>query len=319
MTERASKHARRRSVPAAELEAVATARVRHLGSPAPAGWVPAEPTPIAPRETEVAARPAAAAVRDRLPLAVRGVVVEPRARALAGIVVVLVLGLLLGGLLIWRGRPASEAIPTVQRSGPPVSAASVSPTASSTSGSTLVVHVAGAVRRPGLVQLRAGARVADAVAAAGGAARNAELASVNLARPVVDGEQLVVLARGQGPAVARPGPRRASLLRSTDRPELRDPRAARHAAGVGPVLAQRNLDWRAEHGRFGSTDELREVSGIGEATLPTSSRWSGSDARCVRNPLHGPRSTSALPCRRLRRGPGRSSRPVRVRRPGPGW
>ena len=268
MTERASKHARRRSVPAAELEAVATARVRHLGSPAPAGWVPAEPTPIAPRETGVAAHPAAAAVRDRLPLAVRGVVVEPRARALAGIVGVLVLGLLLGGLLIWRSRPASEPLPTVQRSGPPVSTASVSPTASSTSRSTLVVHVAGAVRRPGLVQLRAGARVADAVAAAGGAARNAELASVNLARPVVDGEQLVVLARGEGPAAAAPpaagGPASSGApidLNSATLEQLDT------LPGVGPVLAQRILDWRAEHGRFGSTDELREVSGIGEATF----------------------------------------------------
>ena len=268
MTERASKHARRRSVPAAELEAVATARVRHLGSSAPAGWVPAEPTPTAPRESGVAARPAAAAVRDRLPLAVRGVVVEPRARALAGIVGVLVLGLLLGGLLIWRGRPASEPIPTVQRSGPPVLAASASPTAGPTSASTLVVHVAGAVRRPGLVQLRAGARVADAVAAAGGAARNAELASVNLARPVVDGEQLVVLARGEGPAVAMPpaagGPASSGApidLNSATLEQLDT------LPGVGPVLAQRILDWRAEHGRFGSTDELREVSGIGEATF----------------------------------------------------
>ena len=268
MTERASKHARRRSVPAAELESVATARVRHLGSPAPAGWVPAEPTPLAARETAIADRPAAAAVRDRLPLAVRGVVVEPRARALAGIVGVLVLGLLLGGLLIWRGRPVSEPVPPVQRSGPPVSAASASPTESSTSASNLVVHVAGAVRRPGLVQLRAGARVADAVAAAGGAARNAELASVNLARPVVDGEQLVVLARGQGPAVAAPpaagGPAASGApidLNSATLEQLDT------LPGVGPVLAQRILDWRSEHGRFGSTDELREVSGIGEATF----------------------------------------------------
>jgi competence protein ComEA len=268
VTERASKHARRRSVPAAELEAVATARVRHLGSPAPGGWVPAEPTPIALRENAITAGLAAAAVRDRLPLAVRGIVVEPRARALAGIVGVLVLGLLLGGLLIWRGRPASEPVPPVQRSAPSVSAATLSPTASSTSASTLVVHVAGAVRRPGLVQLGAGARVADAVAAAGGPARNAELASVNLARPVVDGEQLVVLARGQGPAVAAPpaagGPAASAApidLNSATLEQLDT------LPGVGPVLAQRILDWRSEHGRFGSTDELREVSGIGEATF----------------------------------------------------
>jgi len=273
VTERASKHARRRSVPAAELEALATDRVRHLGSTAPSGWLPSEPDAVAPRQTGAAARPAAAAaVRDRLPLGVRGVVVEPRARALAGIVGVLVLGLLLGGLLIWRGRPASQPLPSVQRSGPPVSARTASPAASpaasSTSGSTLVVHVAGAVRRPGLVRLRAGARVADAVAAAGGPVRNAELASVNLARPVVDGEQLVVLARGQGPAVAAP-PAVGGVASSGAPIDLNSATLEQldTLPGVGPVLAQRILDWRAEHGRFGSTDELREVSGIGEVTF----------------------------------------------------
>ena len=270
MTERASKHARRRSVPAAELEALARSRVRHLGVPAAAGWVPSEPHPIAPREPVTAARPAAAAVRDRLPVAVRGVVVEPRARALAGIVGVLVLGLLLGGLLIWRGRPASEPVPPVQRSGPPVAAATASPAPSATSATTLVVHVAGAVRDPGLVQLRAGARVADAVAAAGGPARNAELASVNLARPVVDGEQLVVLARGQGPAIAAPPAAGGAAAAASGAPIDLNTATLEQLdtlPGVGPVLAQRILDWRSEHGRFESTDELREVSGIGEATF----------------------------------------------------
>lgn len=268
MTERASKHARRRAVPATELEALATARVRHLGSAPASGWVPSQPASAAPREPVVAPRPAAGAVRDRVPLAVRGVGVEPRARALAGIIGVLVLGLLLGGLLIWRSQPASQAIPPVQRSGASVSAATASPAASSPSASTLVVHVAGAVRRPGLVQLRAGARVADAVAAAGGPARNAELASVNLARAVVDGEQLVVLTRGQGPAVAAPpvaggaaAPGAPINLNSATLEQLDT------LPGVGPVLAQRILDWRSEHGSFGSTDELREVSGIGEATF----------------------------------------------------
>jgi competence protein ComEA len=268
VTERASKHARRRSVPAAELAALATARVRHLGSSPTSGWVPSEPTPVVPQEPRIATRPAAAAVRDRVPLAVRGLVVEPRARALAGIVGVLVLGLLLGGLLVWRGRPVSEPVPPVHRSGPPVSAATTSSAASSTSASTLVVHVAGAVRQPGLVQLRAGARVADAVTAAGGPARNAELASVNLARPVVDGEQLVVLARGQGPGVAAP-PAAGAAAASGAPIDLNSATLEQldTLPGVGPVLAQRILDWRSEHGRFGSTDELREVSGIGEATF----------------------------------------------------
>jgi competence protein ComEA len=158
----------------------------------------------------------------------------------------------------------------VQRVRPPAAAATASAAATSTSAETLVVHVAGAVRRPGLVRLPAGARVADAVAAAGGAARNAELASVNLARPVVDGEQLVVLARGQGPAVAAPPPSGGSAAGPSGAPiDLNSATLEQldTLPGVGPVLAQRILDWRAEHGRFGSTDELREVSGIGEATF----------------------------------------------------
>ena len=270
MTERASKHARRRSVPAADLEALAKARLRQLGSQAGSGWVPSQPDPIGPREPEVAVRAVTSAVRDRLPLAVRGVVVEPRARALGGIVGVLVLGLLLGALLIWRGRPATEPVPPVRRSGPPVSAATVSPTSSATSAANLVVHVAGAVRHPGLVRLPAGARVADAVKAAGGPARNAELASVNLARPVVDGEQLVVLVRGQSPAGAAPPAAGGAPASASGAPIDLNTATLEQLdtlPGVGPVLAQRILDWRAEHGRFGSTDELREVSGIGEATF----------------------------------------------------
>jgi competence protein ComEA len=232
--------------------------------------VPTAPNPVAtPPPARPALPPARAIVRDRLPLAARGILIEPGGRALAGIVSVLVLGLALGALLVWRGRPATEPVPPVQRVAPPASVATVSPAATATSA-TLVVHVAGAVRRPGLVQLHAGARVADAVAAAGGPARNAELASVNLARPVVDGEQLVVLARGQGPAVAAPpaaggtatGPSNGPIDLNSATLEQLD-----SLPGVGPVLAQRILDWRAQHGRFGSTDELREVSGIGEATF----------------------------------------------------
>lgn len=271
MTGRASKHAHRRGERVDDLQAVARSRVRQLGAPSASGWVPANPRPDEPPQPAVRVLPAAGAlVRDRLPLATRGVLVAPGARALAGIAGVLVLGLVLGALLVWRGRPASEPVPPVVRVRPPASAAAASTAATSMSTSTLVVHVAGAVRRPGLVQLRAGARVADAVAAAGGAARNAELASVNLARPVVDGEQLVVLARGQGPAVAAPPASGGTAAGSSGAPiDLNSATLEQldTLPGVGPVLAQRILDWRAKHGRFGSTDELREVSGIGESTF----------------------------------------------------
>ena len=129
----------------------------------------------------------------------------------------------------------------------------------------------GAVHRPGLVRLPAGSRVADAVDAAGGPTDAARLASVNLARPAVDGEQVVVQRRGRpsvlgAPAVSAPaagaGPRRRPVDLNTATLEALD-----GLPGIGPVLAQRILDWRTAHGRFSSVDELGEVSGIGEATL----------------------------------------------------
>ncbi len=280
MTERASKHARRRGAQADGLEAVARARVRRLAvpaspepaAPAPAdlstpvasGWVPSEPKPEPRAHPEPATR-RSTRLRDRLPLVLRAASVAPTSRAVAGIAGVLVLGLVLGALLVWRGRPVEQPVPTLQRTAPSPSSAA------SPSASGLVVHVTGAVRRPGLVQLSAAARVADALEAAGGPARNAVLASVNLARPLVDGEQLVVLAKGQSAPWSAPAPPRgpgapgassnAPIDLNTATLEQLDT-----LPGVGPVLAQRILDWRSEHGRFGSKDELREVSGIGEAT-----------------------------------------------------
>jgi competence protein ComEA len=136
----------------------------------------------------------------------------------------------------------------------------------------VVVHVAGEVRRPGVVRLPAGSRVEDAVRAAGGFTRKARSASVNLARPLVDGEQLVVLGRGDPPALPGPGQGGAAptgaggpgapVNLNTATLEQLD-----SLPGIGPVLAQRILDWRAAHGQFTAVDELSEVSGIGEATL----------------------------------------------------
>ena len=148
-----------------------------------------------------------------------------------------------------------------------------------------VVHVVGAVRHPGLVQLAPGARVADAVQGAGGATQTALLSSVNLARRLVDGEQLVVQRRGAPVIVTVPGAAGGSGGSSTGgtsgsgstvpggSPAVPvDLNAATVAdldalPGIGPVLAQRILDWRIAHGRFSTVDELGEVSGIGEATL----------------------------------------------------
>ncbi|MEV1130608.1 ComEA family DNA-binding protein [Agromyces sp. NPDC049794] len=131
----------------------------------------------------------------------------------------------------------------------------------------LLVHVLGAVAKPGLVELRAGARVVDAVAAAGGFTAQADPAGVNLARPVVDGEQLVVLAIGEVPAPAgavgggAPAGDGLVHLNTADVAELDTlPR-------IGPALAQRIIDWREANGPFASVDQLLEVAGIGDAVF----------------------------------------------------
>ena len=114
----------------------------------------------------------------------------------------------------------------------------------------LIVHVSGAVAAPGVVHLPGGARVDDALRAAGGATEEAELAAVNLARPLVDGEQIHVPLPGEQPPPAEDGPAELEEL-----------------PGVGPAIAQRILEHREKNGAFTSVDGLLEVSGIGPATL----------------------------------------------------
>lgn len=141
-------------------------------------------------------------------------------------------------------------------------------------GQEVVVHVAGDVRRPGLVVLPTGSRVADAVAAAGGPRRGTDLTTLNLARPLVDGEQVVVGApagavgalgappAGAGGLSGPPGAVGGPVdLNTADQALLET------LPGVGPVTATAILDWRAEHGGFTAVEELLEVDGIGEATL----------------------------------------------------
>ncbi len=162
------------------------------------------------------------------------------------------------------GQPSSIGIAT---SGAAVPAGTTAP-----AGAGLVVHVAGQVRRPGVVDLPPGARVKDAIASAGGFTASADQNTINLARPVLDGEQILVTKPGE-PALAPP-PAAASTstsgasvpaspidLNSATETELE------LLPGVGPVLAERIFQWRSEHGRFSSVDELGEVSGIGPAIL----------------------------------------------------
>lgn len=134
----------------------------------------------------------------------------------------------------------------------------------------LLVHVLGAVASPGLVELTSGARVVDAVAAAGGFTADADPAGVNLARPVVDGEQLVVLAIGQVPPPASGGAPGAGSGAATDgvvHLNTADLASLETLPRIGPALAQRIIDWREANGPFTSADQLLEVAGIGDAVF----------------------------------------------------
>ena len=122
----------------------------------------------------------------------------------------------------------------------------------------ITVHVAGEVRAPGLVRIPAGSRVADAVAAAGGFTEDAEPATLNLAAPVVDGQQVVV--GGPGSQEAASG--KVSLNRASAS-ELEV------LTGVGPVLASRIVSHREANGPFTTVEDLLDVPGIGEAKLST--------------------------------------------------
>jgi competence protein ComEA len=168
--------------------------------------------------------------------------------------------------------PAAGSVPTV---GAAAAAAAATP---SSGGGVLVVDVEGKVRRPGLVRVPGGSRVADAVEAAGGPAPGAALVRINLARPLNDGEQVVVPgpndpippgANGSGDAGGSGGGSVGGTGSGTGPVDLNTATVQQLDAlpGIGPVLAGRIVAWRSEHGRFTSVDQLSEVSGIGDALM----------------------------------------------------
>ena len=128
---------------------------------------------------------------------------------------------------------------------------------------TVVVHVLGAVARPGLYRLAEGSRVVDAIAAAGGFAEGADRSGLNLARVLSDAEQLVVPVVGQAPPPGPPG------VTADGRVNLNtaDEAALETLPRVGPAMAARIIAWREANGGFTSVEDLLQVSGIGEKTF----------------------------------------------------
>lgn len=198
--------------------------------------------------------------------------IEPR--TLVALTVVLVVAAGLAGRHFLAGRPEEVRVPEVVRAAAPpgagASGGSGLPAPAGAGGSAspsarapaVVVDVSGKVRRPGILSLPVGSRVADALRAAGGVRPGADVTGLNRARVLMDGEQVVVGVPGAvgGTAAGPPGGAAAAApvsLNSATAEQLDT------LPGVGPVLAQHIVDYRTEHGGFRSVAELREVNGIG--------------------------------------------------------
>jgi competence protein ComEA len=191
-------------------------------------------------------------------------IVLTRRRVLAG-VLVLALVLLLG--VRFLARPGSAAGPGAP---PIVGSAEAAGAGAPAPEPRLVVYVVGAVRRPGVYRLAEGTRVEDAVGRAGGPTRAADLTAVNLAAPLADGEQVLVPGRIPGPVAAAEGapvPGGASGSAGPVQLSIATVEQLDTLPGIGPVTAQKIVDYRTAHGPFHSVDDLDEVPGIGPARV----------------------------------------------------
>ncbi|WP_063759937.1 helix-hairpin-helix domain-containing protein [Streptomyces sclerotialus] len=224
------------------------------------------------------------ALQERLPLWLQlRCGTDPKALVALGVVLLIAVAFAVHHF--WSARPQAVRAPATQHASMP--AAGGTPAAAGVPSSTpdrrVVVDIAGKVRRPGLHRLPSGARVADALRAAGGVRPGTDTRTLNRARLLVDGEQIVVGAPGAAPPGAggqpasggAPGAAGAASTSSgasgvgatpAGPVSLNSATAAQldTLPGVGPVLAQHIIDFRTQHGGFTSIDQLQEVNGIGD-------------------------------------------------------
>jgi competence protein ComEA len=208
---------------------------------------------------------------------------DPGGWGAIGLAVVAALAAVVAAVGVWAGRPVAEPVPAlpVVSAGAPARAntlpsAAAIPGAVPAPGGPVVVNVAGRVRRPGLVTMREGARVGEAVDAAGGALPNVDLTPLNLAARLVDGQQVLVGVAAPAGAAA-PGPPAGSPAGAGTAPAPGGKLDLNVATleqldglpGVGPVMAKKILDWRTQNGRFTAVEQLREIPGIGDARFGT--------------------------------------------------
>jgi competence protein ComEA len=171
-------------------------------------------------------------------------------RVLAGIIAALVLL----ALVLWSRGSEARIAPPARAPGPELTATPVA---------GILVHVAGAVRTPGLYEFPDGARVADAIESAGGPRKAADLGALNLAQVLTDGLKVSVPRRGEATAI----PGETATEEAAVSVNAADEAALETIPGIGPVKAAAIVAYRTEHGPFGSVEELIEVTGIGPATL----------------------------------------------------